>query len=382
MGLVKAPGRGRGEGQIDPVADAMLLEEGIGQEEKLQRRHGALDGHLGDVEHQPPTLPGAQEVVQGDRAIGRVEVEDALAPLLLHQARRLLRHDARAGGDDQVVIGEHPAILSQRNLVLLRLDQLNRGDDHFHAARQIVALGAHDVGLAVGAEGDEQETGLIVVYFVLVDDGDLPLAHVEGIDQPIGDHGAGRTGAQNQKTFHAESPQKLLRVTWCVLRARSVRIGAARNTHHVTCTSSYPRQLSNAAQLAEEHVAFHDDVGDDVSDALNVAQHLLLLCGRQREDFADMGADHILRYIQVFGQPGDFALVRAAIVWEQCRRPSPWLSIRCPRAPAHGPGAAPCDRAPALAEGSGVWPKLPSPLRTGAGLGARFRSGCRSRMGG
>ena len=89
--------RGRqrgGQGQLHTVTQALLVEEIVGQEEELQRRHRALDGHLGHVEHQPAAFPRAQKLVERHRAVHRIKIEDVLAPAVFGQARRLVRHDA------------------------------------------------------------------------------------------------------------------------------------------------------------------------------------------------------------------------------------------------------------------------------------------------
>ncbi len=50
----------RGVDELDLVADAALVEIPVGQEEELQRRHRALDRHLGHVEHHSTALPGLE----------------------------------------------------------------------------------------------------------------------------------------------------------------------------------------------------------------------------------------------------------------------------------------------------------------------------------
>jgi hypothetical protein len=65
---------------LDLVAHAALGEERVGQERELQRRDRALDGHLGDVDHEPPALGTASLSRSASRALERVEVERRLAP--------------------------------------------------------------------------------------------------------------------------------------------------------------------------------------------------------------------------------------------------------------------------------------------------------------
>ena len=59
-------------------------------------------------------------------------------------------------------------------------------DDDFDAVGQIVPFRLHDIRFAVGAKGDEEETGLIVVGLFGVDDGNLPLGAVQLVYEPVG----------------------------------------------------------------------------------------------------------------------------------------------------------------------------------------------------
>ena len=89
-----------------------------------------------------------------------------------------------------------------RTWFLLRLDQLDLGDDDVHAAGQIIAPGALHIVVAVDAEGNEQESRLVVVDLGLVDDGDLPLVAVQFVLEFVGDDGAGCAGAEDDDAFH------------------------------------------------------------------------------------------------------------------------------------------------------------------------------------
>ena len=196
-GLGEGARKRRGVDQLDPVAHALLVEEPVGQHQELQRRDRALDRVLDDVDDQPAALPGAQMLGQRHGAFDGVEVEDRLVPLVLLQAGRLFGLRLRAGGDHQEVVVEDPAI-GELHAVVVGLDDLDRRHDHLDARRDEVALGLHHIVLAVHPERDEQETGLIVVRLVLIDDGHLPFVAVQQPAQPVGHHGAGRAGAENQ----------------------------------------------------------------------------------------------------------------------------------------------------------------------------------------
>ena len=193
--LGKRAGQRRRIGDLDLVAQALLVEKPVGQEEELQRCNRALDGHLDDVEHDAAALPGAQMLVEGVGAVDGVEVEDRLAPLVLGQARGLLRHDARAGGDDQEVVGQNSPFLLEQHPVVVWLDHVDFGDDQLHAARHRVTAGPHHVVLAVDPERDKQEAGLVVVDLRLIHDRDLPFVEVELVRELVGDNRAGGAGA-------------------------------------------------------------------------------------------------------------------------------------------------------------------------------------------
>ncbi len=109
-GLGERAGQRGGVDQLDPVADALLVEEPVGQHDELERRHRALDGVLDDVEHQPAALPRAQVLGQGHRTLDRVEIEDRPVPLGALETGGLLGPGLGAGGDDQEVVVEHAAV--------------------------------------------------------------------------------------------------------------------------------------------------------------------------------------------------------------------------------------------------------------------------------
>ena len=73
---------------------------------------------------------------------------------------------------DAAVLGQlHPVVLGLDDSIGDLIISTPGGDE--------VALGLDHVVLAVHAEGDEQETGLVVVVSCRVDDRDLPLVAVE-----------------------------------------------------------------------------------------------------------------------------------------------------------------------------------------------------------
>ncbi len=120
MGLVKRSGQRCRQCQFDAVPHALLVEVVVGQEEEFQRRDRALDGHFGHVEDQTPTLPCAQKAVKSNGAVNRVEIEDALAPFMLFQSRRLFGNRARSGGNDEIVVIEVTIVLLDANPIVVR----------------------------------------------------------------------------------------------------------------------------------------------------------------------------------------------------------------------------------------------------------------------
>ena len=190
-----------GVDQLHAIADALLVEEPVGQHQEFQRRDGALDGVLDDIDDHAAALPVAQMLGQRHGAFDGVEVEDRLVPLVLQQARRLFGPRLRARGDHQEVILEDAAV-DQLHTVLIGLDDVGLRLDHLDARGDEVTLGLHHVGLAVHPEGNEQETGLIVVRLVRIDDGHLPFVAVEQPAQSVDHHGASRAGAENQQLLH------------------------------------------------------------------------------------------------------------------------------------------------------------------------------------
>ena len=68
------------EDELGAVAQAVLAQPVVGEEGELQRRDGALDGHLGDVDDQASALEGGEVVAQRERAVEGVELVDAPVP--------------------------------------------------------------------------------------------------------------------------------------------------------------------------------------------------------------------------------------------------------------------------------------------------------------
>ncbi len=85
---------------------------------------------------------------------------------------------------------------------MIWFDDFDGRHDEFDARGDKIAHGLDHIVLAVDAEGDEEETGLVVVGFVLVNNRDAPFVLVEEATHAVGDHGAGGASAENEKGFH------------------------------------------------------------------------------------------------------------------------------------------------------------------------------------
>ena len=134
--------------------------------------------------------------MQRSRAFRVVEGEDPLVPAGTGHAFGLLRLQTHAGGDDEHVVLENGSVVEQdfvalgpdfRDLVLVEHD----------AASQLAPTRPHDLVDISEAEGDEEQTRLVHVPVVTVDDVDLRLFRVEAARKPVGGHRATRPGAED-----------------------------------------------------------------------------------------------------------------------------------------------------------------------------------------
>ena len=83
-----------------------------------------------------------------------------------------------SGRDNQVVVAENLAA-GQANLILFRIDDLDTGKDHINATGQVVPAGLDDVASGVDPKGHEQVAGLVVVFTIAINYGDLPLVQIQ-----------------------------------------------------------------------------------------------------------------------------------------------------------------------------------------------------------
>jgi len=103
------------------------------------------------VHHQPAVVEAFQCLGQSGGSLEGVEVEDAAAPLRAEHARGLVGAGSGAGGDDQVVKPQGPAI-DKGNGVVRCVDPVDVGDDEVDAVGQRGMARPLDLVWGVGAE--------------------------------------------------------------------------------------------------------------------------------------------------------------------------------------------------------------------------------------
>ena len=200
--------RQRGDvGDRDAVTHAPLTQERVGQERELQRCDRALDGHLGDVHHQPAVVEPLQHRGQRGGAVQGVEVEDAPAPLVAQHAGGLVGPRRGAARDDQVVVRQR-APVHERHHVVVRPDDVDLADDEVDAPSDEPAARLGELLGPVPAEGQEEVPGLVGVDVVAVDHRDRPLCAVEAVPQLVGHHRPGRPGPQHHESLHDGLPTR------------------------------------------------------------------------------------------------------------------------------------------------------------------------------
>lgn len=74
----------------------------------MRRSDRALDRHFGDVDDEPATTPLVQLVAEGEGTVIRIELPDFLMPLRSQHPRCLIGAGGGAGGEDELVVAEHP----------------------------------------------------------------------------------------------------------------------------------------------------------------------------------------------------------------------------------------------------------------------------------
>ena len=203
VGLRERAGVRRDQRDLDAVADALLAEVVVGEERELERRDGALDRHLADVDDEPAFLHAGDGLPHRERPVERVERVHAAVAHHARHAFDLLRRRAAAERADQEIVGIVAVV--GVHLALRVVDQHHFGRHEGDAARQRRGDRPDDVvpfAIAVHPERDEQEPRLVDVQRGLVDHRDLPLAEVEPVRQQVGRQRAAGAGAEDHDVLH------------------------------------------------------------------------------------------------------------------------------------------------------------------------------------
>jgi hypothetical protein len=91
--------------------------------------------------------------------------------------------------------------VTEHDPVVVRQEFRDRSVDVFHTLRDELALRLDDIRRLVRAERDEQEARLVVVGFVLIDDGDAKVVS-QAFPQLVGCHRAGCASSEDQYLLH------------------------------------------------------------------------------------------------------------------------------------------------------------------------------------
>jgi len=131
-------------------------------------------GHFSDIEYQTPVIEMFHFFMQGHSAFHREEGVDirlrVRLPLL--QAFDLLGSDVASGCDDKVIIIILPLFALNRLFIGINVDDFIK--DKIDTFRDEITFGFHTVGSSVYAKRNEQPAGLIMMHFVVVQDGNGP----------------------------------------------------------------------------------------------------------------------------------------------------------------------------------------------------------------
>src|SRR6266498_5186937 len=115
---------------------------------------------------QLATLPARELVAQRGGAAEGVEVEDARAPLAVHQAGGLVRTWGRSGGDDEVVIAQRAAI-REPHRARRRINPIDLGEHQVDPVRDEPRAWLDELPRLVDTEGQQQQAGLVEMLTVL-----------------------------------------------------------------------------------------------------------------------------------------------------------------------------------------------------------------------
>ena len=145
----------------------------LDQECDLERRGRALVRHAGDADDDPTTGERVESAAELECGFSRVEVVRLRVEML-----DLLRHDARPGGEDEIVVDDRQAI-GQKHALGALIDPIHVADDERDELVQEASLRSLEAIRSFAAHGDVHEARLVCVLAGLVDDRDR---YVAGLD--------------------------------------------------------------------------------------------------------------------------------------------------------------------------------------------------------
>jgi hypothetical protein len=139
-------------------------------------------------------------------ALGAVEGEDAFVPAGPGQALGLIRLEADAGGHNEDVVGQDRAVV-ESDLVPLQRDRFDLVLVKDDPAAQLAPPRPHDLVEACESERHEEQSGLVDVTVVSIDDVNLCFVGVEPAAQSVRGHRAARSGPEDHDPLpcHARS---------------------------------------------------------------------------------------------------------------------------------------------------------------------------------
>jgi len=140
-------------------------------------------------------------LLEGEHALVGVEVVDRLAPLRAEHSGGLVGARGRAGGDDEVVVVQLPAV-GQVDLLAFGIDPIDLTHEQLDAVVDEGVPRATDVLALVDAERHEEVSRLVIVVVVLVDNDYPPILGRQPIAQLVGCHGAGGSPAEDHEGAH------------------------------------------------------------------------------------------------------------------------------------------------------------------------------------
>jgi hypothetical protein len=164
-------------------------------------------------------------------------VKTALVPTGGGHAFRLFRLQPHAARDDESVVGKHRSVHEQ-HLVALDPDLRDLVLVEDDASVQLTPPRPHDLVDVRQPERNEEEARLVDVTVVAVDDMDLRLVQVEAAAQPVRDHRAACSPAEDDDAVPAHAASAFCPRRSSMRSTNSIPLSTARRTGHAAATFS------------------------------------------------------------------------------------------------------------------------------------------------